>query len=233
VGSVLAQSPDVVLAVEDGTRTLTIARRVAGQWMNAEACEEPSAASESTGPMRVAATGGHTVNLVRGVRPGSDEWRALAPTVLRLFDQREGDARLAPNQTSVALKVVDWIYSVDVRGVRQYYFEASRRVSSVTADVGLDTDPPGTSRVAVSGFLRQDPDGLTSLGLKSEMHWKEDGLPAGPPGPDLTPLGVVVDGERSIWVMQGRSGAHEWFALFDVGQRGVRPLVNTRTDCAR
>jgi hypothetical protein len=222
------QPIDVTLRV--GERA--IATRVDGRWASAARCDAQDVhVRPEAGTEHVTVEGDLASLPVRAIRPGVDEWLHLAPTVLRLFDQREREARLVPDQTSAAPRAIDWIYSADVAGRRQYYFEASRRVSSVRADVDLDTDPPGTSRVAVSGFLRADPDGLSSIGIKSEMHWKEDSAPAGPPTPDLTPLGVVVDRDRSIWVMKGQSGSRDWFALFDVGQRGVRTLVNTRTDC--
>jgi hypothetical protein len=153
------------------------------------------------------------------------------PTVLRLFEQREAEQRLLSDRTSGSPRVVDWIYVAAGGGARMYYFEASRRVASASADVDDDTDPPGTVRIAVAGFLRETGDGLVPLGTKSELRWEQDGLPAGPSRPDLTPLGVLPRGDRSVWVMQAHSGARQWFALYESAGRSVRTLLTTRGTC--
>ena len=66
------------------------------------------------------------------------------------------------------------------------------------------------------------------MGTKSELRWEQDGLPAGPNRPDLTPLGMVARGAQSIWVMKGQSGASVWFTLYDVSSAGIRTLLTTR-----
>jgi hypothetical protein len=147
---------------------------------------------------------------------------------VELFERREREQRLASDRTSDAPRAVDWIYAAENGGRRTYYFEASRRVASNSADVDHDTDPPGTLRIAVAGFLHDSPGRLTTLGTKSELRWEQDGLPAGPHRPDLAPLGIVTDGARSIWVMKGQSGTSTWFTLYDVSTGGTRALLTAR-----
>jgi len=123
---------------------------------------------------------------------------------------------------------VDWIYASDGGDRRVYYFEASRRVSSVTPDVDHDTDPPGTLRIAVAGFLGESGAALTSLGTKSELRWEQDGQPAGPNRADLTPLGIIGQGNRSVWVMTGHAGTSVSFSLYEVADSGTRTLLTVR-----
>jgi hypothetical protein len=161
--------------------------------------------------------------------PASQEWLRLAPTIIEVFERRERGERLS-DRTSDAPRAVDWIYVTGNAGRRTYYFEASRRVSSVSPDVDHDTDPPGTVRIAVAGFLHDDQGRLTPLGTKSELRWEQDGLPAGPRQPDLLPLGVAVHGERLVWVMRGQSGSSRWFTLYDVSTAGTRTLLTARAE---
>jgi hypothetical protein len=164
---------------------------------------------------------------VRAVAPGSPEWLRLAPTIVELFERREREQRLS-DKASDAPRGVDWIYASERTDSRTYYFEASRRVASASPDVDDDTDPPGTVRIAVAGFLHDSAGRLTPLGTKSELRWEQDGLPAGASRPDLTPLGMVVHDARSIWVMKGQSGTSAWFTLYDVSAAGTRTLLTAR-----
>lgn len=166
-------------------------------------------------------------SMLRAVKPGSPEWLRLAPTIIELFERRESEQRLSES-TSDAPRAVDWIYASDDGGRRMYYFEASRRVANRSPDVDHDTDPPGTVRIAVAGFLHDNQGRLTSLGTKSELRWEQDGLPAGPSRPDLTPLGVVTYRGRSIWVMRGQSGTSGWLTLYDVSAEGTRTVLTAR-----
>ncbi len=95
-------------------------------------------------------------------------------------------------------------------------------------DVDVDTDPPGTIRVVVSGFARRDSGGLTPLGTKGELRWEQDGLPRGPNRPDLRPLGVLALPGDPVWVMEGRTPATSWVNIFAVGARGTDLRVTTR-----
>jgi hypothetical protein len=145
-----------------------------------------------------------------------------------LFERREREQRLS-DRASDAPRAVDWIYASEGNDVHTYYFEASRRVASTSPDVDHDTDPPGTVRIAVAGFLQDTNGRLVALGTKSELRWEQDGLPAGPNRPDLSPLGVVIHNERSIWVMKGQSGTSVWFTLYDVSAGGTRTLLTARS----
>jgi len=165
---------------------------------------------------------------VRAVASGSPEWLRLAPTIVEIFDRREREQRLLADRTTDAPRAVDFIYVSERGGQRVYYFEASRRVASASADVDHDTDPPGTVRIAVAGFLHDTRARLVPLGTKSELRWEQDGLPAGPSRPDLMPLGIVGHDDRSVWVMKGQSGTSTWFTLYEVGQQTTSTVLTTR-----
>jgi hypothetical protein len=233
--SMRAQGDGGVLSIQVGDRITPIARVVDGKWISEVTCapsDSPSGTLRVTGEIRPAA--------MRAVMPASQEWLRLAPTIIEVFERREREQRLS-DRSSDAPRAVDWIYVTEeaspqnrtrptAGGRRTYYFEASRRVSSVSPDVDHDTDPPGTVRIAVAGFLHDDQGRLTPLGTKSELRWEQDGLPAGPRQPDLLPLGVVAHGERLVWVMKGQSGASRWFTLYDVSTAGTRTLLTARAD---
>jgi hypothetical protein len=225
--SLHAQSNDGVLSVDAGGRLTPIARVVDGAWISDVKCvpaDSPTGAVQS-GTLRI---GGDIRQLtLRAVMPASQEWLRLAPTIIDLFERREREQRLS-DRTNDAPRAIDWMFVTEDGGRRMYYFEASRRVSSVSPDVDHDTDPPGTVRIAVAGFLHDDQGRLTPIGTKSELRWEQDGLPAGPSRPDLVPLGVVSHRGRSIWVMKGRSGANGWFTLYDVSSAGTRTVLTAR-----
>jgi hypothetical protein len=216
-----------VLSVDDGTQVRPIARLVAGRWVSEATCAtnntDPSAAA------RLKVTGELQLSALRAVVPGSPEWLRLAPTIVELFERRERDQRLLSDRTSDAPRAVDFIYVAEGGDRRMYYFEASRRVASGSADVDSDTDPPGTLRIAVAGFLHDTRDRLVPLGTKSELRWEQDGLPAGLNRPDLMPLGVVANRNQSIWVMKGQSGTSSWFTLYEVDAQGTRTTRTTLT----
>jgi len=227
--SVEAQRAPVTLSVHDGTRATMIARLVEGQWVSAEPCLTPGGRA-TTFPVseRLTVTGDIPVQAVRAVGPGTNEWVRLMPTILTLLERREQEQRLTTDAIVSAPRVVDWIYATEGNDAPTYYFEASRRVANTSTDVDADTDPPGTLRIAVAGFLRDGADGLTSLGTKSELRWEQDGLPAGPSRADLTPLGVLRRSDRSVWVMKGHSGARTWFSFYEVSAGRTRTLLTTR-----
>jgi len=224
--SVRAQGGDGALSIEDGNRIEPIARVADGKWISDVKCVPTESRNAATSEsLRV--SGEIRPSSLRAVVPGSPEWLRLAPTIVGLFERREREERLS-DRTSVAPRAIDWIYGTEAGGQRMYYFEASRRVSSASPDVDHDTDPPGTVRIAVAGFLHDAQGRLTPLGTKSELRWEQDGLPAGPSRPDLTPLGVVSYRGRSIWVMRGQSGASGWFTLYDVSTGGASTLLTAR-----
>ena len=215
-----------VLSVDDGVQAPPIARVVDGRWVADGRCI-PAGAKESRTRERLKTEGALQVSEIRAVTPGAPEWLRLAPTIVELFDRREREQRLS-DRVSDAPRAVDWIYVSERPEGRTYYFEASRRVPNNSPDVDDDTDPPGTVRIAVAGFLHDSAGRLTPLGTKSELRWEQDGLPAGPSRPDLTPLGVVIHDARSIWVMKGQSGTSVWFTLYDVSAGGTRTLLTAR-----
>jgi hypothetical protein len=223
-----AQVSDAVLSLDDGVRVQSIARSVAGQWVSASPCTPAEASARLDIHERLVVSGGVTSKAVRSVGPGTPEWLRLAPTITQAFERREREQRLTSDRTTRAPRSIDWIYAFDEGDAHTYYFEASRRVASASDDVDADTDPPGTIRVAVAGFLRAGRDGPISGGTKGELRWEQDGLPAGPSRPDLTPLGVVVYGDRSLWVMKGQSGTSRWFTLYEVGSENTRTALTVR-----
>ena len=166
----------------------------------------------------------------RPVQLGSGEWNQLSPRILALAERREREQRLVQATTARAPRFLDWLFVSDAGGRATYYFEVSRRVPSVTAplDVDVDTDPPGTVRVVVSGFVRPEASGLSALATKGELRWEQDGLPRGPSRPDLRPLGVLTLPGDPVWVMEGRTPVATWVSMFAVGARGVDVRVTTR-----
>jgi hypothetical protein len=216
---VRAQSGSDGLSVADGDRVRPIARVTDGKWIPEVKCVPAAGSLRVSGEIRQ--------SVVRGVKPGSPEWLRLVPTIIEQFERRESEQRLS-DRTSDAPRAVDWIYATEAGARRMYYFEASRRVANASPDVDHDTDPPGTVRIAVAGFLHDNQGRLTPLGTKSELHWEQDGLPAGPSRPDLTPLGVVSYRGRSIWVMRGQSGTSGWFTLYDVSADGTQTVFSAR-----
>jgi hypothetical protein len=223
--TVQAQVAENVVSVDDGTEVRSIARLVGDRWLDDTKCAanlNPSASD------RLRVSGSLKQFPVRAVVPGSQEWLRLSPTIVELFERRERDQRLLSDRTSDSPRAVDWIYATNVGERRTYYFEASRRVTSASADVDHDIDPPGTLRIAVAGFLLDAPDRLAPVGTKSELRWEQDGLPAGPTRPDLTPLGVVVSGDKSLWLMRGQSGTSRWFTLYEVGATGTSTALTVR-----
>lgn len=227
VGAALhAQVGGSVITVDDGKQVRAVARLAGDGWVGEKWCT-PAGAPSAESRERIAVSGDFRVVTTRAVAPGSAEWVRLMPTIVESFERRERDQRLLSGKTADAPRAVDWIYSAENDGHRTYYFEASRRVSS-TVDADHDTDPPGTLRIAVAGFLHDAGERLVSPGTKSELRWEQDGLPAGPNRPDLTPLGMIVREGQSIWVMKGQSGTSVWFTLYDVSSTGIRTLLTTR-----
>jgi hypothetical protein len=217
---------DDVLSIDDGRQVMPIARVVDGRWV-AEKCTSRERFAASADQMRVRVSGDLQLAPVRAIASGSPEWLRLMPTIIELFARREREERVS-DRTANGPRAVDWIYASDSGDRRVYYFEASRRVSNVTPDVDHDTDPPGTLRIAVAGFLGESGATLTPLGTKSELRWEQDGQPAGPNRADLTPLGIIGQGTRSVWVMKGHAGTSVWFALYEVTGAGMRTLLTTR-----
>ena len=212
-----AQGGIGAVSVGQGDRAKPIARVTDGKWTSEMTCVPPPGTLTVSGEIRQ--------SVVRSLKPGSPEWLRLTPTIIEQFERRESEQRLSDR---TAPRAVDWIFAAEDSGRRMYYFEASRRVPNNSPDVDDDTDPPGTVRIAVAGFLHDSAGRLTPLGTKSELRWEQDGLPAGPSRPDLTPLGVVIHDARSIWVMKGQSGTSVWFTLYDVSAGGTRTLLTAR-----
>jgi hypothetical protein len=221
-----AASSDV--SVSDGTRTYVVARIVDQRVSQGAPCVASGVPVESLALKSVIAT--VPVSEPRTVSAGSEEWTRLSPNLLALAERREREQRLVQATTARAPRFLDWLFASDVGGRAVYYFEASRRVPSVAApiDTDVDTDPPGTIRIVVSGFVRADPGGLTPLGTKGELRWEQDNLPRGPHRPDLRPLGVLSPPGDPVWVMESRTPATSWINLFAVGPRSTDLSATTR-----
>ena len=226
--SLIAQAAATDVNVSDGTRSYAVARIIDQRVSQAAPCVATDAPLEPLALKSV--TAGVPVAEPRAVSVGSEEWNRLSPVLLALAERREREQRLMQATTSRAPRFLDWLFASDVGGRPVYYFEASRRVPSVTGpiDTDVDTDPPGTIRVVVSGFARADSSGLSPLGTKGELRWEQDGLPRGPNRPDLRPLGVLSLPGDPVWVMEGRTPATSWVNLFAVGSRGIDVRATTR-----
>jgi len=217
------------VGVTSGDIEHTVARLVNGRLVAAAPCVAAEGPLDAALDWRVTATGPHQVMLPRQIQVGSADWNRVAPRLLALADRREPELRLAAKSTSTVPRFLDWVFVGDARGDPRYYFETSRRIPSPPVDPDTaDTDPPGTLRIAVSGFARIDSKGATPLGTKGELRWEEDGRPRGPIRPDLRPLGIVLTATDVVWVMEGRTPAASTVSLFSVGARGTTLLVTTR-----
>ena len=229
IASPIAQSPAATqVSVTDGARVYVVARIVDDRVVQAAPCVATGSPLDPLALKSVIAS--VPVTEARAVPVGSEVWNRLSPTLLALAERREREQRLAQATTARAPRFLDWLFASDVGGRAVYYFEASRRVPSVAApiDTDVDTDPPGTIRVVVSGFAQADPGGLTPLGTKGELRWEQDNLPRGPNRPDLRPLGVLAIAGAPVWVMEGRTPATSWINLLAVGPRGTDLRVTTR-----
>ena len=227
--SLIAQAAATTdVSVSDGTYTYAVARIVDGR-VSAAPCVATDVPLEPLALKSVVA-GAVPVVVPRAVAVGSEEWNRLSPIILGLAERREREQRLVQATTARAPRFLDWLFATDAGGRIIYYFEASRRVPSVAApvDVDVDTDPPGTIRVVVSGFARGEPGGLIPLGTKGELRWEQDELPRGPNRPDLRPLGVLALPGDPVWVMEGRTPATSWVHLVAVGARGTNQRGTTR-----
>ena len=226
--SLFAQSPTMEIGVTDGARTYPVAQLLDGRLAPSAPCIVTDAPLDSLALQSVVAN--KPVATPRAVALDSEEWRQLAPQILALAERREREQRLVQATVARAPRFLDWLFAHDAGGRATYYFEASRRLPSVAAplDTDVDTDPPGTIRVVVSGFVRRDQAGLTPLGTKGELRWEQDGLPRGPNRPDLRPLGVLMLAADPVWVMESRTPATSWVHLFAVGARGAELRITTR-----
>ena len=215
------------VSVSDGTSSYTVARSVDGRVSAA-----PGVATDvPLEPLALkSVVAGVPVVVPRAVAVGSEEWNRLSPIILGLAERREREQRLVQATTARAPRFLDWLFATDEGGRIIHYFEASRRLPSVAAplDVDVDTDPPGTIRVVVSGFARGEPGGLIPLATKGELRCEQDGLPRGPNRPDLRPLGVLALPGGPVWVMEGRTPATSWVHLVAVGARGTDQRGTTR-----
>ncbi len=177
----LAQVAESVLSLDDGTRVKAIARLVGGRWVAADStCVPPDTGRNPSARERLTVSGAIQLVPVRAVVSGSPEWLRLAPTIVEIFDRREREQRLLP--IGRPMRRVRWTSSTSPRAAIAACTTSKRRgVSrSASADVDHDTDPPGTVRIAVAGFLHDTRARLVPLGTKSELRWEQDGLPARP-----------------------------------------------------
>jgi hypothetical protein len=214
--------------VSDGARAYVVARITGQRVSQAAPCVATDVPLEPLALESVIAA--VPVAKPSAVSMGSDEWTRVSPTLLALAERREREQRLAQAATARAPRFLDWLFASDAGGRTVYYFEASRRVPSVAApiDTDVDTDPPGTIRVVVSGFARADAGALTALGTKGELRWEQDNLPRGPSRPDLRPLGVLDLPGDPVWVMEGRTPGTSWVNLLAVGLRSTELRASTR-----
>lgn len=228
-GAASAQSPDMTVAIDAGGAPQAIARFADGRWVKATDVLQcaPRGAAE-----RIVVAGGDA-EAARPITAATNEWKAIEPVIVRVFELRQREHGIAAANLSGVPIQIDWVYGQPARDGQAaiYYFEASRRVPD--PGTAPEEDPKGTLRVAVSGWLHHNGSGVTALGAKSELGWEQDRSDDSPPrGPDLVPLGVVAHDSRWIWVMKGRAGDIGWVTAYLVGESGVRILADA-VRCAR
>lgn len=216
------------VAVSVGGRRLVIARAGNDTLAAAQPCVSLDASLDPETPFAVSAA--VPVAQPRAVVIGSDEWRQVSPLVLALAERRESEQRLTRATVAKAPRFLDWLFAGDASASPTYYFETSRRVPSTAApvDAGADTDPPGTLRVVVSGFVQRGPKGLMPFGTKGELRWEQDERPRGPNRPDLRPVGILSLPGGPIWLMESWTLASSTLRFFRVGTAGTTLQATTR-----
>ncbi len=217
------------LAIASGDVRHSVARLVDGRLVAVAPCLVAEGPLDAALEWRVASTGAVQATPPRQVQVGSEEWNLAAPRLLGLADRREREQRLATQATTRVPRFLDWLFVGQTGDGAVYYFETSRRVPSPPGDPdAADTDPPGTLRIAVSGFARLEAQGAAPLGTKGELRWEEDGRPRGPSRPDLRPLGIVTTTSGTAWVMEGRTPLTSTISIFSVGAGGTALVAATR-----
>jgi hypothetical protein len=229
---VRAQGGAVALALDDGTRVVPVAHFRDGVWQSAVSCDarDPRVA-RPPGPSittRLVATG-RQVQTPEVIERDSVEWTRLEPLILELFAGREAEQHLSREVAASAPVGIDRVYAASRGADRVYYFEASRRIPDSSAQADADTDPPGTLRVAVAGFLRGG-DPPTSLGSRAELRWEQDDRVTPRSPADLTPLGMLSLEAAQVWVMQNGS-PRGGLTLYEVTARRTRTLITVPLSC--
>jgi hypothetical protein len=233
LGSLSAQTAAPLMAIVTGGRMQPLARLTGTIWTPLDpACVSSMTGLDRTKVSAVAASPGVQVDAVHPIPAGSIP-RAVRAAIVRMFDERMRGQRLeAERLTSVPL-VVDALYgSPAAGGVRVYYFEASKSVPDVAADVDPD-DPRGTLRPMVNGWLRETNGRTDSLGASSELGWiqLDDSERTPPRQSDLVPLGILKTNTGEAWIMRVQTGANPRFTIYDTGGSRVRTLVDARAAC--
>lgn len=164
-----------------------------------------------------------TVSLVHAVPPGSREWNAAASAAAPLFEKRANQNGLAAPVLARVPVAIDALSASD-SGTPVFYLEASKRI--VDAGTTPLEDPKGVVRLAITGWFRADGQRLVPAATKAELHWEQaDGRSA--PMPVLSPVALLRQPARDVWVMVTSVGGRTSYALYAVTPDAVRMLVTT------
>ena len=172
----------------------------------------------------LAVWGGLERAAVTRLAPRSPDWPAVTAAVAPVFERRAHEHGVAPAALSRVTMTMDSAYAASANGTRVYYFEASKRLPDA-GDTPAE-DPKGVVRVVVAGWLREAAAGLVPAGTKSELNWEPADPRVGVPEPVLTPLGVIRQADRTVWVMQSLMGVRRTFTLYALGASTVRALFS-------
>lgn len=163
------------------------------------------------------------VSLVHTVPPGSREWNGAATAAAPLFEKRANQNGLSTPVLARVPVTVDALSASD-SGAPVFYLEASKRI--VDAGTTPLEDPKGVVRLAITGWFRADGQRLVPAATKAELHWEQaDGRSA--PMPVLSPVALLRQPARDVWVMVTSVGGRTSYALYAVTPDAVRMLVTT------
>jgi hypothetical protein len=163
------------------------------------------------------------VSLVHAVPRGSPEWNAAATAAAPLFERRANQNGIASPVLARVPMTIDAMSASD-SGAPVFYLEASKRI----ADAGTTPleDPKGVVRLAITGWFRADGQRLVPAATKAELHW-EPADDRGVATPVLSPIAIVRQPGRDVWVMMTTVPGRTSYVLYAVTASAVRVLVTT------
>jgi hypothetical protein len=171
----------------------------------------------------LAASSPAMVSLVHAVPRGAREWNAAASAAAPLFEKRANQNGLSGPVLARVAVAIDALTASD-SGAPVFYLEASKRI--VDAGTTPLEDPKGVVRLAITGWFRADGQRLVPASTKAELHW-EPADDRGVATPVLSPIAIVRQPGRDVWVMMTTVPGRTSYVLYAVTASAVRVLVTT------
>lgn len=204
---------------------------------NVPARRAPLPGSADVETLGVAVSGSAPVVAVSAVDVASAPRLVLA-AIERVFSAREQEQRLSvANLATFPVQVMHLFSTPPAAGGEVFYFEAVKRVPDPRrdADIDVDDDPKGTLTITVSGWLRANRADVAPIATKAEVGWAQDvgrsprsasaSDRSAAAAPALRPLGVVLAGGASVWLMREATATGGRVVLYDVGASAAGRLL--------